>query len=225
MPYLNGGSSKLIIYFHANAEDLGLCYDMLDHIRQTMRINLLIPEYPGYGIYTKVRKAKNKRRSYELVDGEGEQPLTPSSEQIRQDAECVYHFIVNTFPFIEERDIILMGRSMGSGPAIHLGGKFSPNSLIVVSPYTSIKNLAYEKVSFLSSFIQEQFNNEEAIKKVSQETKVLFIHGKKDMLIPHSHSEQLRANLDPSIQSELSLSDQMTHNEFEFFIDLIRPLF
>lgn len=33
LPYLNGGSSKILIYFHANAEDLGHCYDMLDKIR------------------------------------------------------------------------------------------------------------------------------------------------------------------------------------------------
>ena len=52
LPHLNGGSSKLMIYFHANAEDVGLCYEMLDHIRSTVRINILAPEYPGYGVYT-----------------------------------------------------------------------------------------------------------------------------------------------------------------------------
>jgi hypothetical protein len=56
MPHLNGGSSKLLIYYHANAEDVGLCYEMLDHIRSTVRINILAPEYPGYGIYNKIKK-------------------------------------------------------------------------------------------------------------------------------------------------------------------------
>ena len=53
------GSSKLLIYFHANAEDIGLAYPMLDCIRQWARINVLAPEYPGYGIYNEIidRKA------------------------------------------------------------------------------------------------------------------------------------------------------------------------
>ena len=56
LPHLNGGSSKLMIYFHANAEDIGLSYEMLDHIRSTVRINILAPEYPGYGIYNCTKK-------------------------------------------------------------------------------------------------------------------------------------------------------------------------
>jgi len=45
-----------MIYFHANAEDIGSCYEMFDRIRSTLQINILIPEYPGYGIYTKHMK-------------------------------------------------------------------------------------------------------------------------------------------------------------------------
>lgn len=82
-----------------------------------------------------------------------------------------------------------MGRSMGTGPAIYLASRFKPNSLILISAYTSIKNVAYEKVKFLSTFVEEQFNNLEEIKKVGKDTKVLFIHGKKDSLITYHHSE------------------------------------
>ena len=45
-----------MIYYHANAEDIGLSYEMLDHIRSTIRINILAPEFPGYGIYNKIKK-------------------------------------------------------------------------------------------------------------------------------------------------------------------------
>ena len=44
------GSNKLIIFFHGNAEDLGISYEMLDHMRTALRINLMAVEYPGYGI-------------------------------------------------------------------------------------------------------------------------------------------------------------------------------
>ena len=45
------GSNKLIIFFHGNAEDLGISYEMLDHMRTALRINMMAVEYPSYGIY------------------------------------------------------------------------------------------------------------------------------------------------------------------------------
>lgn len=49
------GSSKILLYFHANAEDIGLSYHLLDTIRINMKINVIAPEYPGYGIYRTMR--------------------------------------------------------------------------------------------------------------------------------------------------------------------------
>lgn len=51
MPY-TPGSSKLLIYFHANAEDIVLSHDMLDYMRVLLRVNVVAVEYPGYGLYT-----------------------------------------------------------------------------------------------------------------------------------------------------------------------------
>ena len=67
------GSSKLIIFFHGNAEDLGISYEMLDHMRTALRVNLMAVEYPGYGIY--------------------DDPEGPSEEKIYRDAELVYNFV------------------------------------------------------------------------------------------------------------------------------------
>ena len=51
MPYAMG-SSKLMIYFHANAEDVVLSNELLDYVRAFLRVNILAIEYPGYGLYT-----------------------------------------------------------------------------------------------------------------------------------------------------------------------------
>lgn len=37
MPY-SKGSSKLLFYFHGNAEDLGLAYELLEHLKQTLKV-------------------------------------------------------------------------------------------------------------------------------------------------------------------------------------------
>ena len=72
LPYLKG-SNKLIIFFHGNAEDLGISYEMLDHLRTALKINVMAVEYPGYGVY--------------------EDPDGPTEEKIYRDAELVYNFV------------------------------------------------------------------------------------------------------------------------------------
>jgi abhydrolase domain-containing protein 17 len=40
-----------MIYFHGNAEDIGLAYDLLYKFGQEMNMHILAVEYPGYGLY------------------------------------------------------------------------------------------------------------------------------------------------------------------------------
>ena len=78
-------------------------------------------EYPNYGVY--------------------EDPDGASEEKILSDAELVYNFVLDVSKTPEE-DIMVMGRSLGSGPATHLAAKYNPGNLLLMSPYTSIKSVA-----------------------------------------------------------------------------------
>jgi hypothetical protein len=80
---------------------------------------------------------------------------------------------------------------MGSGPTLHLGSTRSPAAVITMSAYTSIKNVVYEKMKFLGSFVAEHFNNLEQMQNIGQETGVLLIHGKNDYLISWKQSKML----------------------------------
>lgn len=51
----------------------------------------------------------------------------------------------------------------------------------------------------------------------------LFIHGKKDKLIPYSHSIELMQSLKHD-RSLLHLSPLMTHNEYDLMTDIISPI-
>jgi len=51
MPYPMG-SSKVIVYFHANAEDIILSHELLDYLRVLLKMHVVAVEYPGYGLYT-----------------------------------------------------------------------------------------------------------------------------------------------------------------------------
>ena len=90
------GSTKIFLFFHANAEDLGRAYMLLSYVQSIMKTHVIAVEYPGYGVYS---------------TDQG-----PSAESIIKDAETVYKFIRDELGW-HESDIIVAGKSIGSGPA------------------------------------------------------------------------------------------------------------
>jgi len=110
---------------------------------------------------------------------------------------------------------------MGSGPTVHLASTRSPGAVILMSSYTSIKSVVYEKFSFLSMLVSEQFDNLSQVSKIRSPT--FFIHGKKDALISHKHSEELNRACMNCI-TDILLPENMSHNVFDFYKDLIRPM-
>lgn len=123
-------------------------------------------EYPGYGIY---------------------QSEDPTENGILRDAEHLYRFFTKTLG-IRENQIILMGRSLGTGPASYLASKYNPASLVLISGFTSIQSAAKALFGFFGGLVlKERFNNLKNMAKVKCPT--LIIHGKKDTTVPWIHSE------------------------------------
>lgn len=76
----------------------------------------------------------------------------------------------------DSKDIVLFGRSMGSGPSCMLGSTSKPSSLILLSPYTSLKNAVKSLLGSIPSVIvKDRFINHEVIKKVT--CPILIVHG------------------------------------------------
>lgn len=97
LPY-ERGSQKIFLYFHANAEDLGRAEKFVNCIRHCLRVHVIVVEYPGYGIYP---------------------GLPPSADDVIRDADTVFNFLINEMGW-RSSDIIVCGRSIGSGPAVYL---------------------------------------------------------------------------------------------------------
>jgi hypothetical protein len=61
---------------------------------------------------------------------------------------------------IPESSIILFGRSIGTGPAAYLASKKNPCALLLMSPFTSIRDIVKESAGKLLSFlINDRFRN------------------------------------------------------------------
>jgi len=108
-----------------------------------------------------------------------------------EDAEILYDYLTKVAG-IPESALVLFGRSIGSGPATLLASRRNPGALLLMSPFTSIKDVAKNilgYMSFLSGIVYERFKNLENIKKVR--CPIFLLHGQKDSLIPVSHSQKL----------------------------------
>lgn len=196
LPYTLG-SSKVLLYFHGNAEDIGQSFRMLDFLGATLRVHVIAVEYPGYGVY----------------------PGEPSSQRVTDDACNVFDFLTDTVG-LSPHDILLFGRSIGSGPATYLASYRAPCALILMSAYTSIRAVARHFAGWLSQYlVADNFRNIDLITRVRCPT--FIVHGLQDTVIPYTESQQLyEACAGPS---SLLLPKSMDHNVFDFMEDLALP--
>ena len=161
-------AASVILFFHANAEDLGMSFAVLRHVRDQFKVNVLAVEYPGYGLLHQ---------------------MEPSEDAVYEVALTAFRFLVDEIG-VRYSQIILFGRSLGSGPAVFLAAQYPVGGLILVSAFSSIKAAVRSIVGQMVAWtFTERFPNSKIIANVSCST--LFIHGEADGLIPVEHSLRL----------------------------------
>lgn len=203
--YYRGTRDDVILYFHGNAGDLsGWQFVASDFL--SFGYNILIIDYRGYGKSTG----------------------TISEAGFYRDAEAAYGFVVQQKGF-NPQDVIIYGRSVGTGVAVHLASTFPNKGLVLEAPYTSLKALADEKLPFFfpSLYLKYTFDNEAKINTLK--APVIFVHGTMDTLIPVSHAETLyqRCNGDKKLVlvSGGSHNDLNSFAEYHDFLRTVMPAF
>jgi hypothetical protein len=122
-------SKNFLLFFHGNAEDIFAARDMADKLRFNMNMNVIIVEYPGYSIYNEDK----------------------SSDKVLDDSIIVFDYLINEL-HINEENLYILGRSIGSGPSVYLSSKRRPAGLVLISPFTSIRAVAENLVGNLLKF-------------------------------------------------------------------------
>jgi hypothetical protein len=191
-------SKNFCIYFHGNAEDIFIARDLADKLRFCFDLNLLIVEYPGYSLYFDEKNC----------------------ETVLENSVIAFDFLVEELN-ISPENILVIGRSIGTGPACYLGSKRNPEGIILISPFTSIRSVAEKIVGgFFKYLISEKFENIKFIKDIV--SPVLFIHGQLDELIPFDHTLKLKDEC--KCPHEVILPENMNHNDFNLDEDFLVPI-
>jgi len=164
----------VIIFFHGNGEIVP-DYDDIGPAYTGLGINFLVSDYRGYGWSTG----------------------SPSASTLISDGRAVFD---NISAWLADHGfsgkIFVMGRSMGSAPAIDLATQNTDrlSGLIIESGFAETVPLAMTLGLDLPSLgISEDdcFNNEKKIRSVTIPTFIL--HGQKDTLIPLWQAQKLHA--------------------------------
>lgn len=159
-------SKGLVFYLHGNSG----CIDSWGHIADVYLENnydLFVLDYRGYG---------------------KSQGSISSEKQLHSDVQIVYDSLKKMY---DEKDIVIIGNSIGTGLATKLASTNSPKRLILNAPYYSMIDLAHQYIKFMPSFIiRYKLKTNEYITQVK--CPVTIFHGDQDEVIYVGSSEKLK---------------------------------
>lgn len=156
----------LILYFHGNAGSLKDWGHVGMGLSGQFQYDVWIVDYPGYG------KSGGSIQS--------EQQLFAMAEAMWSTA---------TKSFAPER-IIIYGRSIGTGIAVHLASQHPSGGLILESPYLSLVSMINARVLYFpEAFVPIPMRSDLRIGKI--DAPILILHGENDDVIPLSQGEKL----------------------------------
>jgi pimeloyl-ACP methyl ester carboxylesterase len=158
-----------VIYFHGNAENVESYANDMDIFLKN-HFEVWMPDYPGFG-----------KSSGEI----SEKKLNEQAYQVKR--------LVNTY--FADSNVIIYGRSFGTGIAANLASSIKAKHLILEAPYYSIPDLfsSYVPIYPMQSMANFKFPVGEYLKDV--QCPITIFHGTIDEVIPTKCSMKLKASL------------------------------
>jgi uncharacterized protein len=157
-----------LVYFHGNGDDLESAAPV-GAIYIRAGYGVLIAEYRGYSGL----------------------PGTPTEAGLYADARAYVSSLIASG--VNPRNIVLFGRSLGTGVAAQMATEFHAGGLILLSPYRSIPEVAKSHFWFLpvDLLMKDRFDTAGKIKSITIPT--LIANGGQDQVIPPSQGRDLFA--------------------------------
>ena len=159
-----------LLYFGGNAEDVSASLAGLARMFPQRALYLL--HYRGYG------------------GSAG----TPSEVALLEDARALFDRVHASQP-----DVLVMGRSLGSGVAVRLAAERPVSRLVLVTPYDSLQELAAQQFPMFPVrwLLRDKFDSGRHAPRVTVPT--LIVAAEHDEVIPLASSEQLHRRFAPGI--------------------------
>lgn len=163
--FINRNAKYTLVISHGNAEDIYLVEQWLQtYFLKQVDVNCVVYEYTGFG-------ESNGR--------------IPGDQSLYDDIETVYLYLTENLN-ISSDNIILYGRSIGSGPSSFLAEKHPVAGVILHSGLMSALRVVFN-LRWTLPF--DKFPNIDRMPNI--DCPVYIIHGKRDEIVPFYHAQEL----------------------------------
>ena len=160
-------SKGLIFYLHGNAGSLRT-WGFVAETYTALNYDVFILDYRSFG--------------------KSEGDIT-SQAALFADNQMIYDEFKKQY---DEKDIIILGYSIGTGLAAKLASDNHPQQLILQAPYYSLTNLMRQKFSFAPTFLLKYtFATNDYLGRCNMP--ITIFHGTQDAVIPYESSVKLKA--------------------------------
>ena len=183
-----------VLYFGGNGEDVSL--DMPDLARVFPTHSIYLLNYPGYG----------------------GSPGMPSEQSIIDAALALFDQVHAT-----HANVVVIGRSLGSGVAVHLASVRPVSRLVLVTPFDTFADPAAAAYRWfpVRLLLRDRFDSRRYAPQVTAPTRILI--AAQDEIIPRASSERLAARFRPGLVDTIVLP-AVGHNSISLSPDYWRLL-
>ncbi len=156
----------LVIYFGGNAEEVSHLADYKAYFPNSI---MVLMNY----------------RSFGLSQGK------ISEQTMFSDALEVYDKLISN-PEVDANNVIIIGRSIGTGVATYLSSQRKTSATVLITPYENMIDVAFEKYPFvpISLLIKHRFESDKYAPNIS--SPMLALISRNDQVIPKHHAYKLK---------------------------------
>ncbi len=158
--FVANNTRQILVYFYGNGES-GCESPMWRDIANSDNMDYLIYEYPSYDNGTR----------------------ETTRENVLSDIDTLAQHLAN-------RSVIIIGRSLGNGPATYLAAKMNPQKIILISPYDRLSSVV-DALYIPGFLLKDNFEPIEYLK--SYNGTVIVFAGENDAQINYHISQRLNA--------------------------------
>src|SRR5436190_3744685 len=164
--FISDSSKGLIFYLHGNAGSLNSWGEVAKRYTE-LKYDVFMLDYRGYG------------------KSEGS---IHSQKQFYEDIQIAYDEMKKTY---EESNIVVLGYSVGTGPAAYLASTNHPGLLILQAPYYSLTDMMRHTYPIIPTFfLKYKFDTYQYIKECKMP--IVIFHGNQDDVIYYNSSVKLK---------------------------------
>ena len=172
--HVPGRSNVTLLWFHGNSGNISHRLDNIHILNQRLGVGVFIIDYRGYGL------------------SEGK----PSEKGLYMDAEAALDYLKADLGLDPERDVVLMGRSLGAGVAVEMATRHRVRGVMLESGFTSIREMAEASgsklpIALVLLVFEARYDSISKIGRV--ESPVMVLHGDRDDTVPYWMAERLYA--------------------------------